>query len=56
MRFTLTVYAQATKRRERLSGPHLKAYDRALAWARTGTADDVHEVAAPSEDQAFVSR
>ena len=32
-RFTLKVYAQATKRRERLSGPHLKAYDRALDWA-----------------------
>jgi hypothetical protein len=28
-RFTLKVYAQATKRRERLSGPHLEAYD----WA-----------------------
>jgi integrase len=36
-RFTLKVYAQATKRRERLSGPHLKAYDRALDWARMGT-------------------
>jgi integrase len=29
-RFTLKVYAQATKRRDRLSVPHLKAYDRAL--------------------------
>jgi integrase len=36
-RFTLKVYAQATKRRERLSGPHLRAYDRALEWARMGT-------------------
>jgi integrase len=36
VRFTLTVYAQATKRRERLSGPHLQAYDRALEWARMG--------------------
>ena len=25
-------HAQATKRRERLSGPHLHAYDRALDW------------------------
>jgi integrase len=36
-RFTLRVYAQATKRRDRLTGPHLKAYDRALEWARMGT-------------------
>jgi integrase len=36
-RFTLRVYAQATKRRDRLTGPHLRAYDRALEWARMGT-------------------
>lgn len=36
-RVTLKVYAQATKRRERLSGPHLREYDRALEWARMGT-------------------
>jgi integrase len=36
-RFTLRVYAQATKRRDRLSGDHLKAYDRALQWAQMGT-------------------
>lgn len=36
-RFTLRVYAQATKRRDRLTGPHLKAYDRALEWAQMGT-------------------
>jgi integrase len=36
-RFTLRVYTQATKRRERLSGPHLRAYDRALEWAQMGT-------------------
>lgn len=36
-RFTLRVYAQATKRRDRLTGAHLKAYDRALEWARMGT-------------------
>jgi hypothetical protein len=33
------VYAQATKRRDRLAGPHLKAYDRAIEWARMGTSD-----------------
>jgi hypothetical protein len=36
-RFTLKAYAKATKRRERLSGPHLKAYDRAIEWAQMGT-------------------
>jgi integrase len=35
-RFTIRCYAQATRRRERLSGPHLQAYDRALEWARMG--------------------
>lgn len=39
-RFTLRVYAQATKRRDRLSGPHLKAYDAALEWAQMGTSGD----------------
>lgn len=38
-RFTLRVYTQATKRRDRLSGPHLKAYDRALEWAQMGTSE-----------------
>jgi integrase len=38
-RFTLKVYAQATKRRDRLTGQHLKAYDRAIEWARMGTSD-----------------
>jgi integrase len=36
-RFTLRAYAQATTRRERLSGPHLRPYDRAIEWARMGT-------------------
>jgi integrase len=36
-RFTLRVYAQATKRRKRLSGPHLRAYDRAIEWPQMGT-------------------
>jgi hypothetical protein len=36
-RFTLRCYAQATKRRERLSGPHLRSYDWAIDWARMGT-------------------
>lgn len=36
-RFTLKVYAQAAKRRDRLSATHQIAYDRALAWARLST-------------------
>jgi len=36
-RFTLRVYAQATKRRDRLTGPHLRAYDAAIEWAQMGT-------------------
>jgi integrase len=47
-RFTLRVYAQAAKRRERLAGPHRKAYDRAIEWARMGTNDDLTVAAVPS--------
>ena len=38
-RFTLRVYAQATKRRDRLTGEHLKAFDRGLDWAGMGRND-----------------
>lgn len=38
-RFTLSVYTKAVKRRERLSGVHLRAFDRAIEWARMGTND-----------------
>jgi hypothetical protein len=48
-RFTLRVYAQATKRRERLSGPHLRAYDRAVDWARMGTIAVDETVTVPTE-------
>jgi hypothetical protein len=43
------VYAQATKRRDRLTGPHLKAYDRALEWAQMGTNGDLLPAALQSE-------
>lgn len=33
-RFTFRVYQRAAKRRERLSGEHLAAFDRALGWAQ----------------------
>jgi integrase len=48
-RFTLRVYTGATKRRERLSGPHLKAYDTAIEWARMGTNADVAPTAMPTK-------
>jgi integrase len=35
--FSLNVYAKAVKRRARLTGTHLEAFDRALEWAQTGT-------------------
>lgn len=38
--FTLRVYA-AAKHRNRLTGAHRAAYDRAIEWARMGT--DAHE-------------
>jgi hypothetical protein len=41
--------AKATKRRERLSGPHLRACDRALQWAQMGTNADFEIAALPAE-------
>jgi len=35
----MAVYAKATSRRDRLTGAHLREYDKALDWARTGTSD-----------------
>jgi integrase len=35
-RFTFRVYQRAAKRRERLAGAHLAAFDRALEWAGLG--------------------
>ena len=48
-RFTLKVYTQATKRRERLSGGHLRAYDRAIEWAQMGTNQELDRVLATAE-------
>ncbi|HEX7582590.1 MAG TPA: hypothetical protein VF321_05835 [Gaiellaceae bacterium] len=36
-RFTLRVYAQASKRCDRLAKVHLKEYDRAIEWAAMGS-------------------
>ncbi len=48
-RFTLRAYAQATKRRDRLTGPHRRAYDRALEWARMGTSEADETMPVPTE-------
>jgi integrase len=36
-KFTFRVYQRAVKRRERLSGAHLEAFDKALQWAAMGS-------------------
>lgn len=38
--FTFRVYQRAVKRRDRLSGAHLHAYDRTLDWATMGSGGD----------------
>jgi integrase len=48
-RTLMRVYAKATKRRERLSGAHLRAYDRAIQWAQMGTNDELERVLATAE-------
>jgi integrase len=48
-RFTLKVHAQATKRRDRLSETHRRAYDRAIEWARVGANPESEHVPATAE-------
>ena len=49
VRTLMKVYAKATKRRERLSGAHLRAYDLAIEWALMGTNDEREHVLATAE-------
>jgi hypothetical protein len=35
--FSMRVYARAVKRRSRLTGEHLREFDKALEWAQMGT-------------------
>jgi integrase len=49
VRTLMKVYAKATKRRGRLSGPHLRAFDRAIEWAQMGTNDERERVLATAE-------
>jgi hypothetical protein len=48
-RFTLRVYAQATKRRDRLAKPERDAFDAALVWAQMGTGEDLEVPALQTE-------
>jgi integrase len=47
--FTFRIYQRATKRRDRLSGSYLDAYDLALDWAAMGSGDHPAVHAAPSD-------
>lgn len=49
-RFTFRVYQRAAKRRERLVGAHLAAFDRALHWAGMG-----REMAEPAASSPTVT-
>lgn len=40
-RFTLRVYAQASKRRDRMAKPQRDAFDKAIEWAALGSSDDL---------------
>ncbi|MFN8224115.1 MAG: site-specific integrase, partial [Gaiellales bacterium] len=53
-RFTLRVYAQAVKRRDRLAKPQRDAFDRALEWAQMGTSSDF-EVPADSVTESMAT-
>jgi integrase len=50
--FTFRVYQRAAKRRERLSGSRLAAFDRAMEWAKIGAAEQPISEPVPSEEVA----
>lgn len=49
VRFTLNVYSKAVKRRAKLSGAHLAAFDKALAWAELPTSEKAPKGTKPAE-------
>jgi hypothetical protein len=51
-RFTVRVYQRAAKRRERLSGEHLAAFDRALEWAGNGQGAQLRRYPEPATVEA----
>jgi integrase len=54
-KFTFRVYAQASKRRERLAPAHRKAFDAAIEWAQMGTNGDLVELPLLAADAATAS-
>ncbi len=52
--FTFRVYQRAAKRRDRLSGGYLRAYDLALDWAAMGSGGTppVHEAPSSTQEQS----
>jgi integrase len=51
-RFTFRVYQRAAKRRDRLAGAHLEAFDTALHWAATGSESAGEPAAVPESSGA----
>lgn len=50
--FTFRIYQRAVKRRQRLSGAYLQAFDRALEWALIGTGTPTEPIEAPKTASA----
>jgi hypothetical protein len=48
------VYAQATKRRDRLAAPHRKQYDLALEWAQLAPIGTSDALTVPAEAPVVV--
>jgi integrase len=49
--FTFRVYHRAAKRREKLSGAYLKAFDAALDWALMGTSAEIPDADAQEREE-----
>jgi hypothetical protein len=49
--FTFRVYHPAAKRREKLSGAYLKAFDAALDWALMGTSAEIPDADAQEREE-----
>ena len=50
--FSVRVYAKAVKRRDRLEGKYLEAFDRALSWAGFGQRTGSEPITSPAEVQS----
>jgi hypothetical protein len=54
--FPIRVYAKAVKRRERLSGEHLEAFDAAIEWAAMGSEADADPARGSTLESSTVGR